>query len=327
VNVGMIGYGFMGGAHLAALQAIEGVRVKSVATRSRPSVTGAVKGNLDLKSGPLPPDIEWHSDWRQVTADPEIDAVDVCLPTDLHKQVVLAALAAGKHVLCEKPMAFNTDDCDVMLAAAKQSGRVFMVGQVLRFMFPYRYAADFVATNGSKSVRRCTFQRSTGFPGWGGWLGDEARSGGAILDLLCHDLDMALSIFGPPDRVSSMSQGPVDTVRAALHYPGELMVQVEGGWFAPETPFSASFRVETETESLSFEAGVLQRLKSDGAAEVIRIPEHDPYADEIAYFMDCCRANAAPKLCLPQESAAAVRLANLVKASRDANGKEMEWQK
>lgn len=327
MNVGMIGYGFMGGAHLAAMQALEGVRVKSVATRTRPSATGAAKGNLDLKSGPLPGEVEWHPDWREVIADPEIDAVDVCLPTDLHKQVVRAALAAGKHVLCEKPMALRTVDCDEMLTAAGKSGRVFMVGQVLRFMFPYRYAADFVATTGSKSVRRCTFQRSTGFPGWGGWLGDEARSGGAILDLLCHDLDMALATFGPPDSVSAVSQGPVDTVRATLQHPGELVVQVEGGWFAPETPFSASFMIETETETLSFEAGVLRRQKGVGAGEVVEIPVHDPYADEIAYFMDCCRANAAPKLCLPQESAAAVRLANLVRASRDANGKEMEWQK
>lgn len=327
MNVAMIGYGFMGGAHLTAMQAIEGVRVKSVATRTRPSATSAAKGNLDLKSGPLPQDVEWHPDWREVIADAEIDAVDVCLPTDLHKEIVLAALAAGKHVLCEKPMALHTADCDAMLAAAEQSGRVFMVGQVLRFMLLYQYAANFVAEAGTHSVRTCTFQRSTGYPGWGGWLGDEARSGGAILDLLCHDLDMALSIFGPPDRVSAVSLDPVDTVRATLHYPGELVVEVEGGWFSPETPFSANFIVATESETLSFEAGVLRRQKGVGAADVVEIPEHDPYADEIAYFIDCCRKNAAPELCLPQKSAAAVRLANLVKASRDANGKEMAWQK
>lgn len=327
MNVGMIGYGFMGGAHLAAMQAIEGVRVRSVATRTRPSATGAAKGNLDLKSGPLPQEVEWHSDWREIIADAEIDAVDLCLPTDLHKEVTLAALAAGKHVLCEKPMALNTADCDAMIAAAQKSGYIFMVGQVLRFMFPYRYAADFVANTGNGAVRECTFQRSTGFPGWGGWLGDDARSGGAILDLLCHDLDIALSIFGPPDRVSAVSQGPVDTVRAALHYPGELVVQVEGGWFSPETPFSASFMIAKENETFSFAEGVLRRRTSGGADEVIEIPEHDPYSDQIRYFVDCCQKNAAPELCLPQESAAAVRLANLVKTSRDSNGKEMAWQK
>jgi len=325
MNVGMIGYGFMGGAHLAAMRAIEGVKVKSVVTRTRPSATGPARGNLDLKSGPLPDDVAWHSVWREVLDDPEIDAVDICLPTDLHKEVTLAALAAGKHVLCEKPMALNTADCDVMLTAAEQSGRVFMVGQVLRFMFPYRYAADFVVKAGKDAVRRCIFQRSAGFPGWGGWLGDEARSGGAILDLLCHDLDKALSIFGPPDRVSAGSQGPVDTVRAALHYSSDLVVQVEGGWFSPETPFSASFLLETDDQALSFEGGGLSRKRAE-IVEPIEIPEHDPYADEIAYFVDCCRKNAAPDLCPPAESAAAVRLANLVKAARESNGKELAWQ-
>jgi predicted dehydrogenase len=326
MNIAMIGYGFMGGAHLAAMQAIEGVAVKSVATRTRPSAIASAKGNLDLKSGPLPETVAWHPDWREVISNPEIDAVDVCLPTDLHKEVTLAALAAGKHVLCEKPMALNTADCDEILATAQKSGRIFMVGQVLRFMFPYQYAADFIAEVGKTAVTQCSFQRSTGFPGWGGWLGDEARSGGAILDLLCHDLDQVLNIFGPPETVSATTIGPVDTARAALHYPAERTVQVEGGWFSPETPFSASFMVETDDEALSFQEGVLLRQKKGAVAEVVNIPEHDPYADEVAYFIDCCRRNVAPELCMPEESAAAVQLANLVKASRDLNGKELPWQ-
>jgi predicted dehydrogenase len=308
------------------MRAIEGVTVKSLATRTRPSANGPAKGNLDLKSEPLPEDVAWHSDWREVIADPEIDAVDVCLPTDLHKEVTLAALAAGKHVLCEKPMALNEEDCDAMLAQAHKSGRVFMVGQVLRFMFPYQYAARFIEKAGREAVARCTFQRSTGYPGWGGWLANEERSGGAILDLLCHDLDEVLSLFGPPRSVSAISMGPVDTVQATLRYGDRLAVQIEGGWFSSETAFSASFVVETQDEVLSLEGDVLRLQKRGEAGKVIEVPRHDPYFDEIAYFIDCCRRNAAPELCLPEESAAAVRLSNLVRAARDLNGKEMKWQ-
>jgi predicted dehydrogenase len=326
MNVGLLGYGFMGGAHLAAMQAVEGVRVKSVATRTRPSATDPARGNLDLKSGPLPGDVAWHSDWRDVIADPEINVVDVCLPTDLHKDVILAALIAGKHVLCEKPMALNAEDCDAILAAARKSERIFMVGQVLRFMFPYQYAARFIEKAGREAVARCSFQRSTGFPGWGGWLANEERSGGAVLDLLCHDLDEVLDIFGPPRSVSATRKGPVDTVHATLQYDDRLAVQVEGGWFHSETPFSASFVVETRDEVLSFAEDVLLLQKKGEKAKAIEIPDHDPYFDEIAYFIDCCRRNIDPELCLPEESAATVRLANLVRASRDLNGKEMEWR-
>ena len=121
---------------------------------------GPARGNLNLPSGPLPENVAWYADWQSIVADPEVDAVDVCLPTDLHREVVLAALAAGKHVLCEKPMALTTEDCDGMMAAAQASGRTFMVGQVLRFMSPYRYAADFVRVGGQDAVLRCFQQRS-----------------------------------------------------------------------------------------------------------------------------------------------------------------------
>lgn len=326
MKLALLGYGFMGGAHLAAMQRIEGVQVKSVSSRTRPSTDGPVRGNLDLKSGPLPDDIAWYANWQEIVADPEIDAVDVCLPTDLHREVVCAALAAGKHVLCEKPMALRTEDCDVMLAEAKRCGHVFMVGQVLRFMFPYRYAAGLIADKGRNAVTRCVFQRSTGYPQWGGWLTKEERSGGAILDLLSHDLDQALSLFGPPETLRTVSQGPVDTMQATLRYSAGLEVGVEGGWFASDVPFSASFEIEAADTLLTFRGGMLRRTEKGSAEQIVEIPQEDSYFGEIAYFIDCCRRNAAPERCLPSESAAAVRLSNLLKASRDANGRELTWQ-
>ena len=326
MKLALLGYGFMGGAHLAAMQRIDGVQVVSVSTRTRPAADGPARGNLALESGPLPDSVAWMPDWQEVLADPKIDAVDVCLPTDLHREVVLAAFAAGKHVLCEKPMALNTPDCDAMMAAAEAAGRTFMVGQVLRFMYPYRYAAEFV--HGSRApVTRCVLRRKTGYPQWGGWLTDEARSGGAILDLLSHDLDQALSLFGDPETVHAASRGPVDTAIITLRYATGLEVYVEGGWYEPETLFSASFEMDADDASLRFENGVLRQIDAAGQDEIREIPPHDPYFDELAYFVACCRRNAPPDLCPPAASAATVRLSNLLKASREANGKELAWQR
>ena len=324
MKIALLGYGFMGGAHLAAMQRIEGVEVVAVATRTRPTADAPTKGNLDLKSGPLPDSIRWVPDWRDVLADPSIDAVDICLPTDLHRQVVLAAFTAGKHVLCEKPMALTFEDCDAMMQAAQSSGRTFMVGQVLRFMAPYEYAAGFVRRQGA-AISRCTLQRSTGFPGWGGWLTDEARSGGAILDLLSHDLDQALSLFGTPKAVRAESLGDVDTARCTLRYGGDLKVTVEGGWFAPDVAFSASFEIDAGADSLVFRDGVLRETAA-GVERVIDLREQDAYFDEVAYFVDCCRRGARPDLCPPAASADAVRISHLLKASRQAEGKELSWQ-
>jgi len=326
MKLALLGYGFMGGAHLAAMQRIDGVEVKAVSSRTRPSAEGPARGNLDLQSEPLPETVIWQPDWREVIADPEIDAVDICLPTDLHREVILAAFAAGKHVLCEKPMALDTADCAEILTAAKASGRVFMVGQVLRFMYPYRYAAKFVHDVGRANIMRCVLRRSTGYPQWGGWLTQQERSGGAILDLLSHDLDQALCLFGPPRSVSAVSSGPVDTMCATLSYESDLVVEVEGGWLANEAPFSASFEIQSKDALLAYRDNALILVHRGDEEISINTPEHDPYFDEIAYFIDCCRSNAAPALCLPEESAQAVELSLLLKASRDANGKEVVWQ-
>ncbi|QNI35915.1 Gfo/Idh/MocA family protein [Edaphobacter albus] len=321
----LLGYGFMGGAHLAALQRIPGVEVKSVSTRTRPSADAPARGNMDLASGPLPETVVWNPDWRAVIADPEIDAVDICLPTDMHREVVLAAFAAGKHVLCEKPLARNVSECDELIAAAEKSGRIFMIGQVLRFMYPYRYAAQFINEIGRDKVTHCVLRRSTGYPQWGGWLTQEERSGGAILDLLSHDLDQALSLFGQPKSVSAASIGPVDTMRAVLQYSSGPDVIVEGGWLDPEVAFSAGFEIEAGDARLVHQDNLLIRSLR-GVETSVEIPVHDPYFDEIAYFVDCCRNRTPPALCLPSESAQAVKLSLLLKTSREADGQELEWQ-
>ena len=323
MKIALLGYGFMGGAHLAAMQRIEGVEIAAVATRTRPSANAPVKGNLDLKSGPLPDSVRWVPDWREVLADTSIDAVDVCLPTDLHREVVLAALHAGKHVLCEKPMALNSHDCTAMMLAAQGAGLIFMVGQVLRFMSPYRYAVQFVQQH-RLAITGCELQRSTGFPGWGSWLTDAARSGGAILDLLSHDLDQALNLFGRPETVVAESIGEVDTARCSLRYANAFSVTVEGGWFAPEDEFSSSFAFHAGSNSLVFREGVLRESDGDGE-RVVALPEQDAYFDEVAYFVDCCRRGVQPGLCPPAASADAVHLSNLLKASREANGRELPW--
>jgi predicted dehydrogenase len=211
------------------------------------------------------------------------------------------------------------------MAAAKASGRIFMVGQVLRFMYPYRYAAKFLQDVGRGDIVRCVLQRSTGYPQWGSWLVQEERSGGAILDLLSHDLDQALSLFGHPRSVRASSLGPVDTMRGTLRYDDGLQVEVEGGWLPSGASFSAGFEIQTKNTLLTFHDNMLSRREDGKEAIPIDIPEHDPYFDEIAYFIDCCRRNAAPMLCLPEESAQAVAISLQLKASRDADGKEFGW--
>ena len=325
MKIGLLGYGFMGAAHLAAMRRIDSVSVAGVATRTRPSADTAPRGNLKLESGALPGDVPWVPDWRTLVDDPAIDAVDICLPTPLHREVILAAFARGKHVLCEKPMALTTEECNELLQAAQGAGKTFMIAQVLRFMYPYRYAMDFVRERGRGTVTAATLSRSTGYPQWGGWLAQPGQSGGAVLDLLCHDLDIALAIFGQPQSVSAVSDGAIDTMNATLRFEDQLDVKVVGGWREPEVEFSAEFEIVTGSVTLRFRDEELTIVR-DGVEEPAPVPQHDPYHDEIGYFVECCRTGAPPEQCMPQDSARAVRLALLLRASRESGGKELTWE-
>ncbi len=313
----------MGGVHLSAIERVENAAIAAISSRTRPTADRPPRGNLPhVKSSVLPPDVSWYSEWRQLLDDPNIDAVDICLPTFLHKQVVLSALERGKHVLCEKPMALTSSDCDQMLEAANKSGRVFMVGQVLRFTFPYQYAASFISSTCHGAVETCIMKRSAGYPQWSEWLSMEKYSGGAILDLLIHDIDQALKLFGQPSSVSAVTDGEIDTMKGTLYYAGGLKVKIEGGWYTPEVPFSMGFHISGNDAALFFEEGKL-RYDLSGKTQLIDMPEHPGYLEQMTYFVECCRNNRVPDLCLPTESAQAVRVAALLKASRDQNGREL----
>ena len=147
-------------------------------------------------------------------------------------------------------------------------------------------------------------------------------SGGAILDLLIHDIDQALSFFGQPLTISALSDGDVDTMRGVLEYSSGLKVHIEGGWYPPEVPFSASFQITCSHAGLVFSEGKL-RLTLAGNEQAIDLPGHEDYVEQITYFVECCENNSAPDLCPPTESAQAVEIATLLKASRRQNGKKL----
>ena len=97
-------------------------------------------------------------------ADPDIEAVDICLPTDMHAAVAIEALRAGKHVLVEKPMALDSEAAEQMLSAAKAAGKMLMVGQVLRFFPAYRAMADEVKSGRVGKVHSVLFRRRCAAP-------------------------------------------------------------------------------------------------------------------------------------------------------------------
>jgi predicted dehydrogenase len=321
----MIGRGFMGTTHLNSYAQVPEVEVVAVC----PATMRARSGNLgNANDKPLVPEassIRKCAGWRELIEVPELDAVDICLPTDMHADVAVAALAAGKHVLCEKPMALASADCDRMIAAAEQNDRILMIGQVLRFWPEYRALESFVKSGEHGRIRSALFVRRCGVPDWSPWLADESRSGGAVIDLLIHDIDQALLLFGAPDRVAAKSiGGGPDTLMATLIYPDGPEVRIQGGWFQAGTPLSMSFQVRADRAELEWTPQGLMLSGQTGERKRIEVAQGGGYDAEIAYFVDCCRNNRRPEQCIPQDSARALRIALAFKASRDEGGAQVK---
>ena len=318
----------MGATHYKAFSALEGVSVAAVCSSNSQTLEGdltQVGGNLGRSTGKYDfSALRKHRQWEQIIEDRDLDAVDICLPTNLHVSVSVAALKVGKHVLCEKPMALYGADCDRMIEAAGETQRILMVGQVLRFWPEYKYLKNFVQSGEYGAVRTATLVRRCAVPDWSKWLLDEKQSGGALLDLLVHDIDQALLVFGIPTKVAAKSLGDVDTVSATLIYPGGPEVRIQGGWFPPGTPFAMGFQVLAERGELELAPDGLRLNDRSGVSNRIKPEGPDAYEAEIRYFVDCCRDCKSPDLCPPEASSRAVKLALLMKQSRTEGGKQIE---
>jgi predicted dehydrogenase len=334
MRVAVLGLGYMGSIHAKALQKIPGVELAAVVSRHETRLSGdltGVTGNLGSGERLDFSNVRKYRDVEAALNDASIDAVDVCLPTDLHEPIAIEALRRGKHVLVEKPMALSVRSCERMIEEARRSKKVLMVAQVLRF-FPM-YTALETAMKDPKlgAVHSAVFRRRCAQPSWGPWLDDKARGGGGVFDLLIHDFDMVLHLFGKPSAIAAsgyedMAAG-IDLVSAQLYYHGGMIVEITGGWHPGDFPFSMEYTVVAEGGTLDYnsESRPPRRHLKGHPREEFVLENIDGYAAELAYFTQCCRTGAEPALCRPEDSAAAVELGLAIIEARKQNGEKRSW--
>jgi predicted dehydrogenase len=158
---------------------------------------------------------------------------------------------------------------------------------------------------------------------------DPARSGGGVFDLLIHDVDFRLHLFGRPETLlatgyEDLAAG-IDWHHVQLSYP-QGVVTVEGGWFNPRSyPFSAEYAVALDGGVVEYDSGdpAPVAYKREGGRRELAPSGADGYAAEIQYFVECCRARCAPELCPPVESAEAVKVMRLILEARRRKGARM----
>ncbi len=306
----------MGATHVQAWLRVPGAQLAAVVSADEQKLSGdltGIRGNLGEGGARFDfSQISRYREWDACLRDPAVDAVDICVPTDLHQSYATAALRAGKHVLVEKPLALDGASADRMIEEARRAGRTLMCAQVLRFFPVYR-----VPLPGPAQSAR--FTRQCGEPEWSGWLRDPARSGGGVFDLLIHDVDYSVRLFGAPQSVSAygytdLDHG-IDWVVAEFQYEHTGPVVIEGGWYFPGSfPFRMQYRIITESGILEYDSA--QTPPGEGAWEA-----------ELAYFTNCATANRQPELCPPEDSALAVRLTRAMLESRRREGETLACSK
>ncbi len=333
MRIAVLGLGFMGSTHIKAMRTLPKVTLSAICSNNAAALEGDMSGIQGNLGGPGERfDFSQVRKYREVAAalaDPDVDAVDICLPTDLHSSVALAALRAGKHVLLEKPMALNGAECDALITEAEKQQKTLMIAHVLRFFPMYQSLHEALPKLGA--ARNAIFRRRCAAPAWSQWLKDKSKSGGGVFDLLIHDYDVALWMFGKPAQVSAvgfeaLEQG-MDVITAQLHYASGLTVTVTGGWHHPKSyPFSMEYTVVCDGGSVEYSSTGKPPVlyASDGSEHPLPQGSHDGYAEEIRYFADCAATGDAPVRCSPVHSAEATKLALLCNEARLKNGEKIE---
>jgi predicted dehydrogenase len=187
-----------------------------------------------------------YSDYQTLLSEVRPDIVVVATPNIFHMPMSIAALEAGAHVLCEKPLALNFDDAKVMMDKAAQVGRVLTVGTHYRWSTPMRAAKAHVDAGyfGEIYAARTVWQRRAGIPGYGSWFTNKDLAGaGSILDIGIHALDRALFLmnYPKPTTVSGALFGKFGTRGMGL-----------GGWGQDILPPTAGARYDVDDLSWAF---------------------------------------------------------------------------
>jgi predicted dehydrogenase len=320
VNVAIVGLGFMGLTHIKSYQQLPGTQIVAVCDAVRLPVNGVlagVSGNITGSDAiDLGKKIRTYQKLEDLLADGEVELVDLCVPTPLHVPQTIVALQAGKHVLCEKPLARTSAQSQEIVNAARSAKGFFMPAMCMRFWPGWAWLKDLAAQNTYGKILTARFRRVSSPPGWSRdsyFKGGD--SGGALLDLHIHDTDFVQFLFGRPTSVFSTGQsrfsGAIDHVVTQYKVDGGATVYAEGSWLLT-SGFSMAFTVVFERATIDFEsargADALHLMEEGKSACVIKPEGVDGYVEELRHFLTAIETGQPPTVVTAADGLSAVEI-------------------
>jgi predicted dehydrogenase len=281
-RIGIVGIGFMGMIHFLAARKLKGAKVTALCSRDPKKLAGdwrGIRGNFGPPGTVMDTSrLKKYQRLDDLLADPHIDLVDICNPTDLHAETASAALRAGKHVLVEKAIALAPRQADAMIAAARKARRLLMVAHVLPFVPEFGYAADVVRKKTFGRLLGGHFWRIISRPDWSADIADPARTGGPAIDLHIHDTHFIGLLAGVPRRVFSSGLVDNDAVQyLTTHYlydgNGPALTCSSGAVAQKAREFVHGFEIYLEQATLvhSSDGKPLTVLHASGKSEQPRL--------------------------------------------------------
>ncbi|NLV58844.1 MAG: Gfo/Idh/MocA family oxidoreductase [Clostridiales bacterium] len=324
-QIGLIGCGMISRSHIPAISMLENAELAAVcdviAAKAEAAAQAArCRSFTDARS--------------MLQAMPEIDVCLIATPTYTHAELVELCAEFGKAVLCEKPIAMTASQAARVRDVVAKSGIRYMTAMVVRFWSGYVILKEMMDAGVFGEIRMSYFSRCSQAQRWDNdWLYDPILGGGAMYDMLVHDVDFMNSLFGPAKNVYALASRDetncYQNVFASIEYKGGARGVAETSFTMREGyPFSMYAKVmgSKATAEFSYQAGYSindrqgaccsLKIWKDGQDPICMEPEqYNAYAKEIAYFLDCVDRGKRPEAVTLENSIEVMHVINAIEAS------------
>jgi predicted dehydrogenase len=289
MKVGIVGTGFMGTTHAAGWAETPAEIVGFTAETQQEA--GALAERYQAR---VYPDLD--------AMLPDVAVLDICSPTHLHHEMALKGAAAGKHIVCEKPLARTTRQAQEIVAACQRAGVQLLVAHVVRFFPEYALAHSAVieAQIGQPAVIRLHRGSYRPKKPAGNWFLDEDKSGGILMDLMIHDYDYAHWVAGEVESVSARRvtqlhpDASVDYGLVILGHHSGALSHISGAWAYPPPTFRTHLEIAGDRGLIEFDsdgtAPIQNLILKTGSADApdVALPSspvsESPYTTQIKEF-------------------------------------------
>lgn len=332
INIGVIGCGQWGPNYIRIFSQLPQARVLTCADLNADRLK-AIKE--------LYPSLEIFTDYKKILENKDIQAVCIAAPTLTHFSLVKAALQAGKHVLCEKPLAFHPKECLQLERLARRYGKILMVGHIFLFNAGIIQLKEYLRCG---ELGRLYYAYSTRTN-----LGPFRYDVNALWDLASHDISIFNYLFDScPKNVSARGQKCLgthleDLSFATLEYPQDIMVNLHVSWLDPRKVRQITivgdkkmvtwddldtqgpikiYDKHVERSSVFYKTyGEFQLLSREGNITIPKVALEEPLRTEVKYFIDCIEKNRPPELVNARKGYDVVKTLAAIQASMNARGK------